>query len=86
MPLDKIYVSLGIKHVYFSNVAMEWSIDFKHLSCGFTATFWNLEELFSGIAILFFKRLHSYSQELRIWRPSLLNHVYCKLIVTLHLK
>lgn len=39
MPLDKIYVSLGIKHVYFSNVAMEWNIDFKLLSCGFTATF-----------------------------------------------
>lgn len=50
MPQDKIYASLGIKHVYFSNVDMEYEADGKFLSCSNTATFWASGERFRDVA------------------------------------
>lgn len=57
MPPDKIYVSLGIKHVYFSNVAVEYHVDFSFLSRSNTATFWSTAGLSSRLAVLFLRLL-----------------------------
>lgn len=53
MPQDKIYASLGIKHVYFSNVDMEYQADGKFLSCSNTATFWASEEWFRDVDVFY---------------------------------